>query len=88
MNKTLKHYTTEKHPTFVYDEVIEVDMECFGYGAGDIRKGKVKGKSMSYIWDFWMIEFDEFFPEYPYKCLNVQHTFIVDRSEDVVETKQ
>lgn len=79
----IKHYTLENKPTFKDGELVKIDMSCFGYPTGyptgDIRIGKVVGKGMTHIIDYWLIEFEnDFVPTYPYKVVQIQHTFIVD----------
>jgi len=75
----IKHYTMENKPTFEDGEMVKVDMNCLGYPEGDIRYGKIVGKGMTHVIDHWLIEFEnDFAPTYPYKVVQIQHTFIID----------
>jgi hypothetical protein len=47
--------------------------------AGDVNalyRGTIRGKSSENIVDFWIIEFDEYFPNYDYRFVTIQHTTI------------
>lgn len=73
-------YTLENKPIFVADELVAIDMSCFGFPPS-IEIGKIVGKSFEHIVDNWLIEFKrDFRPTYPFSVVAVPHTFILQRS--------
>ena len=75
----MKHYTLENKPEFKDGDKIKVDMHCMGYPKNDIRIGIIVGKGMTHVIDHWLVQFDsDFSPTYPYKVVQIQHTFIID----------
>ena len=73
-------YTLENKPSFVADELVAVDMECFGHPPS-IMIGRIVGKSFEHIIDNWLIEFKcKFEPTYPFSVVVVPHTFILQRA--------
>ena len=75
----IEKYTLEHKPNFTDGELVQVDMNCFGFPP-EILTGKIVGKSFEHIIDTWLVEFPRsFFPTYPFKVVPVQHTFILKK---------
>jgi hypothetical protein len=75
----MKHYTIENKPIFIQDQLVAVDMACFGFPMEKICVGKIVGKSFTHVIDNWLVEFDDSFgPTYPFKVIPVPHTFILE----------
>jgi hypothetical protein len=71
----------EHKPNFKDQEIVKVDMSRLGSDGGVVN-GKIVGKSVVHVIDFWLIEFASHFPSYPYKVLAVPHTAIINEKED------
>lgn len=75
-----KYTLTDKKPVFKDGQFVLVDMECFGFPP-EIAMGKIVGRGTEHIIDQWLVEFGhDFGPEYPYRVVSVQHTFILKRT--------
>ncbi len=76
----MRKYTIENKPDFKQDEIVEIDMSCFGF-PHSVRRGIIVGKSFTNVIDNWLVEFDsDFAPTYPFKVCVVPHTFILIKS--------
>ena len=73
----IKTYTLEDpKPEFKYDDNVFVDMAHLG-GNGLLR-GKIVGRGMVHVIDFWLVQFEkDFAPTYPYRVMQVPHTAVV-----------
>jgi hypothetical protein len=69
----MKRYTLENKPDFKDGEVVAVDTSVLGISLG-ILPGKIVGKAVSNVIDWWMVEFNAYhFPSYPYKVVSIMH---------------
>ena len=73
----IKRYTMEEKPCFKDGDQVLVDMSVMGNTGLGLLKGKIVGKGMEHVIDFWLVEFEQTFPLYPFKVVSVIHTAIV-----------
>lgn len=72
----VKRYTLEEKPDFKDQQSVKVDMASLGCDEA-IMEGKIVGKAMTHIIDYWLVEFPHHFPSYPFRVLSIPHVSIV-----------
>ena len=74
----IETYTLEDpKPEFKYGDTVAVNMAHLGSPGLGILKGKIIGKSQTNVIDMWIVDFDQDFPEYPYKAVALPHCAIL-----------
>lgn len=76
--RMIEHYTLTDKPSFKMNQRVTVDMAVMGLPEYGILPGRIVGKSLEHILDFWLVEFNQdFAPMYPYTVVSVLHTAFV-----------